>query len=300
MATSVAKLRGNGEEFNKISVPFELGKGQQPLTMLDIPMAMGRFFADEKGYSTIIAEQPTGSFGDIVQNYLNTGREPRDVVVCCGDNVFDMKSEEMLDFIVDTINNPQKQLGVVGVARTPEEVKERFGVLKVGAKDPQTGYLPLEGFVEKPPLEVAKKLVTEDGNNVANTGMFVIKQDSMDKFLKIIDFEKNILGGKTLYLAKDPKKEIYDFAEATKKTQAIWGPEASNTKIVKTWEDVGEPEAYLRWIQEVKNGHYLENFTPDRKAAILEATQQRVGDNFIQLSNNPKGEDTINGIRIVA
>jgi len=286
--------------YNKISVPFELGDGQANLTMLGIPMAMGRFFADKGGYKKIIADKPTGSFGDVVLNYLNTGREPKDVVLCCGDNVFDMKSEEMLDFVVGTINNPKKQLGVVGVARTPDEVAKRFGVLKVGAQDSETGLFSLEGFVEKPELEAAKKLTTPDGNNVANTGMFVIKKESMEKLLDIIRHEQKVLGGKTLYIAKDPVKEIYDFAAATKWTQALNGPAASDVKIVKTWEDVGEPKAYLRWAQQMQQGHYLDNFTPERKAAILSALKNRVGDDFIQFRLNPKATTVIDGINVIA
>ncbi len=300
LAQSVANMRANGEAFNKISVPFELGRGQQPLTMLDIPMAMGRFFAQETGYEKIIAEKPTGSFGDVILRYLHTGRKPKDVVVCCGDNVFDMKSADMLDFVVSTINNPQKQLGVVGVARTPEEVAKRFGVLKVGLKDSQSGLYPLEGFVEKPSFDAAQALVTEDGVNVANTGMFVIKKESMEKLLDIIRHEQKVLGGQTTYIAKDPVKEIYDFAAATKWTQAINGSGASDVKIVKTWEDVGEPAAYLRWAQQLRQGHYLDNFTPERRAAILEATQRRVGDNFIDFSVNPKASDVVDGINIKA
>jgi len=300
MATAIADLRGKGEQFNKISVPFELGEKQQPLTMLDIPMAMGRFFAPQTGYEKIIAEKPTGSFGDIILNYLDTGREPRDVVVCCGDNVFDMKSEDMLNFVVRTINNPDKQLGVVGVARTPEVVAKRFGVLAVGEQDPVTKTFALNGFVEKPELEAAKKLTTKDGVNIANTGMFVIKKDSMAKLIDIIRQEKKILGGKTVYIAKDPEKEIYDFAAATKWTRAINGSKASDVKMVETWEDVGEPEAYNRWAKELKEGHYLENFTPERKAAILDGTKKRVKDNSIQFSINPKGSTVIDGINIIA
>ena len=183
MAAMVAKLRDKGEQFNKISVPFELGKGQKPLTMLDIPLAMGRFFADKKGYRKIVAEQPTGSFGDVILNYMKSGKEPKDVVVCCGDNVFDMKSEDMLDYIVRTINNPKKQLGVVGVARTPYEVANRFGVLEVGNQNRRTGTFPLIGFVEKPELNRAKELATAGGDCIANTGMFVIKKETMVKML---------------------------------------------------------------------------------------------------------------------
>ncbi len=299
LADAVASLRAKGEKFNKISVPFELGGKEQPLTMLDVPMSMGRFFASKEGYGKIIAEKPTGSFGDVIQHYLHTGRPAKDVVVCCGDNVFDLKGEEMLNFIVKTINNPQKQMGVVGVARTPEEVAKRFGVLKVGAKQGDSGLYSLEGFVEKPTLENAQKLVNDEGVDVANTGMFLIKKETMDKLLKIIRYEHEVLGGKTTYIAKDGK-EIYDFANAEKWAQFINGSSAADVKIVKTWEDVGEPGAYKNWLQEIKNGHYLSNFTPERKKSVMDAVASRVTDNSIQFSINPKGSQVVDGINIKA
>lgn len=300
MATAIADLRGKNESFNKISVPFELGRGQQPLTMLDIPMAMGRFFAPKEGYSKIVAEKPTGSFGDVILNYLERGKPLKDVVVCCGDNVFDMKSEDMLDFIVRTINNPKKQLGVVGVARTPEEVAKRFGVLAVGEQDEVSKNFPLKGFVEKPELEAAKKLATDEGVNIANTGMFTIKKESMEKLLDIIRHERKVLGGKTLYIAKDPEKEIFDFAAATKRVRDINGTGASDVLMVKTWEDVGEPQAYKRWAEQIRDEHYLSNFTPKRRQIILDEIRKRVKGNSIQFSLEPKGKAEIDGIEIIA
>ena len=305
MAAAIAKLRGKGEQFNKISVPFELEEGQEPLTMLDIPMAMGRFFTPKSGYEKIIAEKPSGSFGDVIKNYMigssldYSARAPRDVVVCCGDNVFDIKSEKLLDYLVRTINNPDKQLGVVGVARTPEEVANRFGVLAVGEQNPETGLFPLNGFVEKPSLELAQSLTTPEGVSIANTGMFVIKKDSMKKLVDIIEHEKSVLGGKSFYIAKN-EKELFDFANATKWTRNVNGSDASDVLMVKTWEDVGEPKAYQRWAEQLKDGHYLDNFTPTRRNAILKATNERVGKNSIQFTKSPNGVEIIDDIEIKA
>lgn len=309
MASLVADIRGKGEKFNKISMPFEIGEGQKPLTMLDVPLAMGRVFADKKGYRSIVAEQPTGSFGDVILNYINNGKEPKDVVVCCGDNVFDEKSENMLDYIVRTINNPNKQLGVVGVARTPEEVAETFGVLEVGDKDEKTGLYPLKGFVEKPKLDAAKKLTTPDGICIANTGMFVIKKETMEKLIDIIKHEHKVLGkdksgnDKSFYIAKD-EKEKYDFANATKWANKLNGPEASDVKMVKTWEDVGSPKAYFNWLADMKKGHYLSNFTPERQTLINNAVQSRVVNydtyKSIQFNVNPKATGKVEDIYIKA
>ncbi len=301
LAAEVANLRGENSGYNKISIPFELGDGEEPLTILNIPMAMGRIFASKDGYRKIIADKPTGNFGDIILHYLHSGRKPKDIVVCGGDNAFDMKSQDMLEFVLKTINNPQKQLGIMGIARKPETVAGRFGVLRVGEKNSKTGFYPLEGFVEKPPFEVAKTLVTEDGTNIANTGLSVIKKESMEKLLDILRYEKKILGGKTFYIAKDPNQEIYDGATAIKWVHSLNGPSASNVKMLSgKWEDVGQPDAYLSWMNEIKNGYYLSNFSQERKDAILKSVQQRVTDNSIQFSNSPKGSSFVDDIKIIA
>ena len=96
------------------------------------------------------------------------------------------------------------------------------------------------------------------------------------------------------------EKEKYDFANATKWARKINGTAASDVLMVKTWEDVGEPKAYQNWAKQMKAGHYLSNFTPQRRQSILKAMQTRVGANYIQFSVNAKGSDTVDGINIKA
>ena len=208
LAEEVAALRGRGEQFNKISIPFELGEGKEPFTMLEWALAMGKCFTGKEGYQNVITKKPLGSFADIVMHYLSQKsgqRKIKDIVVLCGDNIFGNSSEEMLEYVVRTLNSG-KQLGVVGVARKPHEVAGRFGVLDIGSFDPKTRLYSLNGFVEKPPIEVAKKMVNEEGNNAANTGMFVMGRESLEKLLKIIKEEIDVLGGKTKYIAKSAIK----------------------------------------------------------------------------------------------
>ena len=77
----LAQTVGN---YNKISLPFKIGAGEN-IHMLDFAMTMGKYFIGQEGVNKIVAKQPTGSFGDIVQHYLN-GNPVKDTVVCCGDN----------------------------------------------------------------------------------------------------------------------------------------------------------------------------------------------------------------------
>ena len=308
LAEEVAALRGRGEQFNKISIPFELGEGKEPFTMLEWALAMGKCFTGKEGYQNVITKKPLGSFADIVMHYLSQKsgqRKIKDIVVLCGDNIFGNSSEEMLEYVVRTLNSG-KQLGVVGVARKPHEVAGRFGVLDMGSFDPKTRLYSLNGFVEKPPIEVAKKMVNEEGNNAANTGMFVMGRESLEKLLKIIKEEIDVLGGKTKYIAKSAT-EPFDFAEATKWAQWLNGPEKCDVKIINRWEDVGEPQAYFRWLNELKNGEYLRNFSDIRKAEILSGLQNRVGrdvegSRFIQFTPNSTSKTTgnVDGIKVLA
>ena len=192
------------------------------------------------------------------------------------------------------------------MARKPQEVAGRFGVLDIGSFDPKTKLYSLNGFVEKPPIEVAQKMTNKEGNNAANTGMFVMSRESLEKLLKIIKEEMGVLGGKTKYIAKSAT-EPFDFAEATKWVQWLNGPEKCDVKIINRWEDVGEPQAYFRWLNELKDGEYLRNFSDVRKTEILSGLKNRVGrdtdyNRFIQFTPNPTSKTTgnVDGIKVMA
>lgn len=274
------KLAQTVGDYNKISLPLPVNK-KQNFQMLDVPMAMGQDFLDNKGYTTIIADKKSGSMGDIVKHYL-AGNEIKDTVVCCGDNVFAAQSSEMTEFFTKCINDKNTHLALVGVERTPEVVAQRFGVLKV-EKDSSSSedVMKLTGFEEKPPLEVAQELTTDKGMNIANTGMFYISKEAMTKLIdEIKNGENNI---------KKEESEPYDFALATKyihKKMSDWfgleSAEGSKVKIVDKWEDVGEPEAYYRFLEDVGEGEYLDNFPKE----LAEATR-----NSIKERTDLKGDD---------
>jgi len=266
----LAETVGN---YNKISIPFFI-KDDKKFKMLDIPMAMGKFFVDKKkGYESIIAETKSGSLGDIVKKYL-AGDEIKDTIVCCGDNVFGTKAEELTSFFTKVINDKNTHLALVGVERTPEEVAKRFGVLKPATTKAGKDIMQLAGFEEKPALEVAKQLATEDGKCYANTGMFYISKEAMKNLIDEIKSGVNNI--------KKADDEPYDFALATKyihsKMKDWFGiaPEKGAViKTVKQWEDVGEPKAYYQFLKDVKNGTYLENFPKKYANEIKDAVARK-------------------------
>lgn len=258
-------------DYNKISLPFKIGEDQN-IHMLDFAMAMGKYFIANEGVNKIVATAPSGSFGDIVQYYL-AGNPIKDTVVCCGDNVFGDKAADMMNFFTKTINNPDKHVALVGVARAPEEVAERFGVLEVEASK-EDDVLKLKGFSEKPKLNIAKELAI-DGQNIANTGLFYLSKESMEL---LVDEIKNGVNN-----IKKNDTELYDFANAVKYVHSklpdwfgIAPEEGADVKVVKKWEDVGEPQALYTFADEVKQGQYLHNFPKEIAEKIQSAFKERI------------------------
>jgi len=263
-------------DYNKISLPFNIGKYDTPskIHMLDFAMAMGKYFIGKEGVQPIVASQPSGSFGDIVQYYLE-GNPIKDTMVCCGDNVFGDKASDMMTFFTKAINDPNKHVALVGVGRKPEEVANRFGVLQVeGSLKDGNDVLKLTGFSEKPPKEEAEKMAI-DGVNIANTGMFYISKDAMEK---LID---EIRGG--VNNIKKSDSEPYDFANAVKYVHSklpdwfgVESKEGADVKVVKKWEDVGEPKALYDFAEAVRHGEFLNNFSSAMADNIKNAFNKRV------------------------
>lgn len=258
-------------DFNKISLPFKVDK-EKNVHMLDFAMAMGKYFIGDEGVKTIVASKPSGSFGDIVGHYL-AGNPIKDTVVCCGDNVFGDKASGMMEFFAKTINNPNKHIALVGVGRTPEEVAKRFGVLECEG-DMSAEALKLKGFSEKPPIEEAEKLAI-DGKNIANTGLFYLSKEAMTN---LMDEIKNGINN-----IKKNDSEPYDFANAVKYVHSqlqnwfgIASKEGADVKVVKKWEDVGEPQALYSFADEVKEGTFLANFPEKLAGEIQNSFRERV------------------------
>lgn len=262
-----------GDLVNKISFGLPLlnedGKPTgKELHMLDIPMSMAAPLMDEKGLIRKNAEVARGSFAEVVDNAkkLRTeGKPQKNVIVMCGDNLFDTKDDpfQLLDFCSDIINNPNKQMGLIGVERTPEEVVNKFGVLKV-AKGDKDGTYKLEGFKEKPTtVEIANEYKTPNGNCVANTGMFVIKAEAMDWLLDEIENDSKFIAN-----TKKPDTEPYDFSSACTKVQEKYGKEKCDVKTVGVWEDAGEPDALYRTIAEYQKGNFIACMPEDLQKQI--------------------------------
>lgn len=257
-------------DYNKISLPFKVNKDSD-IHMLDFAMTMGKYFIENSGVKTIVASKPSGSFGDIVAHYMNN--PIKDTIICCGDNVFGDKSSKLLEFFTRVINNPKKHAALIGVGRTPQEVANRFGVLECEGKAGATE-LKLKGFSEKPPIEEAEKLAI-GGKNIANTGLFYLSKEAITNLMSEIKNGVNNI--------KKNDAEPYDFANAVKYVHkmlpewfGIASHEGADVKVVKKWEDVGEPEALYSFANEVKQGTFLKNFPEKMSKEIQNSFKDRI------------------------
>ena len=271
-----------GEQVNKISYGMVLldEKGLptgKRLHMLDLPMAMASPLIDEKGLIRKNAEVARGSFAEVIdeaKKLREQGLPQKNVIVMCGDNLFDTKKDdpfELLTFCKNVINNPKQVLGLIGVEREPEDVVKRFGVLKVEKTDADN-IMKLDGFVEKPKtVDTALEFATENGKCIANTGMFVIKKEAMEWLLDRIIAQENkpetIADPSKGFIARS-EKEPYDFSAACERVQEKYGKDRCCVRVVETWEDAGEPQALYRTLAEYQKGHFLSCLPKDLQMQI--------------------------------
>lgn len=253
-----------GDKVNKISFAEPLTDGTN-FHMLDVAMAMSVPFTDENGLQRKNAAIARGSFAEVIDNaqkLRDAGKPQKNVIVCCGDNMFHTdKPFELNYFMKDVINNPAKQMGLIGVEREPSEVVNKFGVLKV-VPTKNDDIMLLDGFVEKPKtIEKARDFETPNGKCIANTGMFVIKAEAMEWLMDELERDP-------MFVAKN-EAEPYDFAKACENVQRKFGTKACDVKLVQTWEDAGDPEALYRTMEQFKKGKFLTNFGPKARNVIM-------------------------------
>lgn len=260
-----------GPQYNKINLPLNIN-GEQNLHILDFAIAMSKYSAEETGIRTIVASNPSGSLGDVIDYYLK-GNEIKDTLVCCGDNVYDLPASELMQFFVQRINNPNKHLALIGVKRSPEATAGKLAAMRITG-DIESGFVNLLEFKEKPTIQEAQQFAY-NGENIANSGFFYISKEAMTKLIEEIKAGENHI--------KKNDAEPYDFALAIEhihKNLPTWFGVASNEgtdiKIVKTWEDVGEPPAFYKFLKDVIYGKYLNNFSLESATAIIKALKQKI------------------------
>jgi hypothetical protein len=306
-------------DYNKVFLPFPLDKNNN-LHMMDFSLALGKPYVGKNGYQTIISESPSGMLGDVINLYLNKPSEIKDTLIIGGDNVFGIKAQEAAGYFSSEINNPNKHIALLGIAKTPAEVEGRFGIMALEDRKSQDGILGLVDFVEKPPIDIAQKHAI-NGYNVANTGFAYISKEAMTNLIRDIQEETKGKSPLTSQLIRKNDVEVFDTANALKyimKKSNEWfsqkPQDIADVKIINDWEDVGEPKAYFRFLQDLKKGKYLDNFSDGFSSKIKTATAQKVelegvdnaivfSDKYESLADVPKAKKAtakkVDGVKII-
>ncbi len=271
------------------------------LYVLNIPMASAAPLLDEDGLKTVNAPVAKGSFAEVIsfaKDRREQGLEQKDIIFMCGDNFFGVQGEdeefEILDYLRDVIKDDSKVLGLVGVKRTPEETVNNFGCLKALPTGKDDIY-KLDKFLEKPKtVELAKDFATDDGNCVANTGTFVMKKEAMDWLLDKIEEDP-------MFIARDDS-EPYDFALASTKVQEHFGTDMCTIKIVKDWEDAGQPDTMAKLTEEFSKGRFLTYLPRGMQEAFKRSAAATCYNDGAQTTilATPKAVDTFKSARKLA
>lgn len=311
---SLTKLTG---DYNKVCFPFPIDD-KKNLTMLDFPLAMGKFFIDKNGYK-VRENEPKGNIYGMINYYLENPDDIKATVISGADLIYDNTAEEISEFLSTQIKNPDKHIAFIGTERTPEEVADKFGIFVIDKIPGREDVVKLVDFKEKPPIEDAKKYAVYNGNNIINTGLTYFSKPAMEKIMEKVkeELQEN---GEVSFLKKNDE-EIYNGANAVeyilKNMDELFGSEAKNNidvKIIKHWEDVGMPETYFRFLESTKNGLYTKNFSEEFAKKVKASTEKRVdnidGEKYLLLSNKYdsiqttpketlKSARTIEGINVI-
>ncbi|MDR1327953.1 MAG: hypothetical protein LBJ74_06060 [Heliobacteriaceae bacterium] len=289
---------------NKISFPIPLNE-KVCVHMSDWALAAGAPFAQKDG-GIIPVVEPTSSglFCGIIKHYTNN--PAKNVIIHYGDNVFNTKQGELMTFAKDVIENPNLRLGHVGVKRTPEDTANVFGIYGITKRFKNSDDIYHTAcFVNKPEIEIAKKMVTPEGYCPTNTGFIVFKKEAIEELLKALKENPDLI--------KRNDIDIYDCAKAADWAKRTFGPERSVVKALpkKTWEDVGSPTPFFKFLNRVKKDEFLNEFG-DLKSAIQKSVNNRFwysgnrGELLLDAGKkglngvNSRGYPVIDGVKIIA
>lgn len=305
------------ESYNKICAPFATKKGEQPFTMLNHALSLLAVCAAktktasgkiEEGFQNYIKTENRGTFWHVMDHYMQHPDEIEDTIIMSGDNAFNKKTEDLLKGFA-LMKEQGQHLLMFGVKKTPEECAKQLGVVTIrktykAKGDPRraTNYRALTSFVEKPPLDEAKKLAEKTGGiNVANTGGLIISKEAIQKMVEIARKEHpDIIAGRKdrgsfsritkIDTPDGTKKEIvkpedlYDFSSAQKwilenmyKPEDIQKGKGPLVYMVKSedWDDAGTPVTLVNVVKKVGTKR-----TKGNKATKTKGTKPKFISNF--------------------
>lgn len=276
---------------NKVCLPFPIAKDEF-IHMCDFSLNLGKSLLDQNGYN--IMETPVnGNFSGVIQHYRNHPEDKRGVISIGADTAMDISHEKLKEFVDNNIKN-NTHLAMIATKKTYLDAANNFGVLDLGEKSDDGSYVMLN-FIEKPPIDIAKKYADKNGDCVVNTGLQYISREAIQHILDKLDedYEKN---GKYTVFAKNDK-EIYDCAHMISYLRNNYeelfneDPKAKiKVVMVDDWEDVGIMSGFYRFIDELKDGKFLQNFSDDVRQKTMRSAKSRLtevdGIKYLNINEN--------------
>jgi hypothetical protein len=271
-------------DYNKLTFPFYLNNGQT-MQMTNFPMSLCKHVVPDSGYKILMdkAQCPQGSLSGIINYYLKHKNQIKDTLTIGGDNVLCINSKEAIRYLVNSINDKNINVALIGVRKAPEVIAGKSGVMKI-EPTVKNDIFKIASFYEKPPIEVANEYAkTTGGKNVVNTGFTYISKAAMTKIVDEIQKEIKATGTSSIIKKPTSDTEIYDGGEAVKlimaKSEEWFGKKTQDiarVKLIDNWEDVGEPSKYYKFLNDMKTQNYMQNFSNDYASSVRESVQKKV------------------------
>jgi len=266
-------------DYTKACFPFPLNNYYRDMYLADFPLALGTSFVNKNGYDFFTCA-PNGNISGVINYYLKNPKNIKATLISGVDLVYDSSSQEIAEFIEMQLKQPNNHLAFIGTEKKLD-YPSSVGVFRAENTSISEGSFTFINFIESPSLEEFRSCILPNGNHIVNTGLVYFSKLAVTKLMNKVRQEIEDYGYVT-FLSKNDS-EIYNGAHAIsyilKNMDRLFGEKSNKQpaiKMVGNWEDVGTVKSYFRFLSCVKNGLYLQNFSPDYAKALRISVSNRV------------------------
>ncbi|MDZ8096425.1 MAG: hypothetical protein RMZ42_31485 [Nostoc sp. DedQUE05] len=266
-------------DYTKACFPFPLNNYYRDMYVADFPLALGTSFVNKTGYDFFTCP-PNGNISGVINYYLRNPQNIKATLISGVDLVYDSSSQEIAEFIEIQLKQPSNHLAFIGTEKRlnyPSSV----GIFRAEKTSISESAFTFIDFIENPSPEEFRSCILPNGNHIVNTGLVYFSKLAVTKLMDKVRQEIENQGCVTFLKKND--SEIYNGAHAItyilKNMDKLFGEKSKKQPMIKmviNWEDVGTVKSYFRFLSHVKNGLYLQNFSPDYAKAIWTSVSNRV------------------------
>ena len=303
-------------DYTKACFPFPLNNYYRDMYVADFPLALGTSFINNAGYDSF-ACPPNGNISGVINYYLSNPKKIKATLISGVDLVYDNSSQEIAKFIEMQLKQPDNHLAFIGTEKRLD-YPSSVGIFRAEKTSISESAFTFIDFIENPSPEEFRSCILPNGNHIVNTGLVYFSKLAVIKLIDKVWQEIENYGHVTSLKKND--SEIYNGAHAIsyilKNMDKLFGEKSKKQptiKVVDNWEDVGTVKSYFRFLSSVKNGLYLQNFSPDYAKSIWSSVSNRVSiesnqkkmllsARYFSIEDIPKNEhhlfNNVEGIRV--